>query len=262
MRDHQHNQDTRSRVRDSFRRGLDTYHDAAVAQKRIAQDLVALLQQAGAPQQLARAFEFGCGTGHLTHALISTHDINTLLLNDLVDEAKDRVCHIAQGQCPNVEFMAGAIEQLALPNDLDLVASASTLQWVRDGRLALEHLCGALNVDGYLALSTFGTSHFHELVALGSDAAAPNYSDAETLAGWLPAGMELVALKQAPVVLEFASASQVLRHLRATGVNARSGRQWSKRMVADFDASYRGQFGDGTQLPLTYDTVWMIARKV
>jgi malonyl-CoA O-methyltransferase len=193
---------------------------------------------------------------------VSAHNIDTLLLNDLVGEAEGSACQLAREHCQNVQFTAGAIEQLALPQDLDLVASASTLQWVRDGRLALERLGAALKPGGYLALSTFGTSHFHELVALGSDAAAPNYSDAETLAAWLPAGMELVTLRQAPVVLNFATASQVLRHLRATGVNARSGCQWSKRMLAEFDADYRNQFGDGAQLPLTYDTVWMVARKV
>lgn len=262
MRDHPNPQDSQTRLRESFGRGLATYHDAAIAQKQIANRLVAHLLQARGTAAFGRVFEFGCGTGHLTQALLDHAQVNALCLNDLVPDAEGPARSLGQAHCAHVQFLPGAVEQLTLPGAQDLVMSASTLQWVQDGPQTLDRVARSLAPGGWMALSTFGTSHFRELVQLGSDAAAPNYSDAETLAGWLPQGFDLITLEQAPIVLHFDTAQQLLRHLRDTGVNARSGQQWSRGKLAEFDARYRALFEENSQLPLTYDTVWLIARKV
>ena len=156
-----------ARVQRSFRRGLETYHRHAVAQARIAQDLAAMLAGAGAPRKLEAVLEFGCGTGLLTEALLGRFGIAGLTLNDLVAEAAPGLQARTAGQA---RFLAGPIEQLPLPDGLDLIASASTVQWVEDIPALMARLAASLRPGGWLALSGFGRGHFPELAALGSGA--------------------------------------------------------------------------------------------
>ncbi|SLN73497.1 biotin biosynthesis protein BioC [Falsiruegeria litorea R37] len=242
------------RIRQSFRRGLASYHDNAEAQAEIARDLVNVLKpHASAP--IARAFEFGCGTGHLTHLLRQQIDIDWMLANDLVPECAEAVA-------PYVDaFAAGPIETLSVPTGLSLICSASTVQWIPDQTQLLQRFSDHLAPGGLLALSGFGTAQFHELQALGSAAAAPGYCDAEDWAAKAPKDVEILHLKQEPIVMWFDGALPLLRHLRKTGVNGQSNTQWSRSKLSEFERRYAEQFGQDSLLPLTYDPVWMIARK-
>ena len=134
-----------ARVQRSFRRGLETYHRHAVAQARIAQDLAAMLAGAGAPRKLEAVLEFGCGTGLLTEALLGRFGIAGLTLNDLVAEAAPGLQARTAGQA---RFLAGPIEQLPLPDGLDLIASASTVQWVEDIPALMARLAASLRPGG------------------------------------------------------------------------------------------------------------------
>lgn len=242
------------RVRQSFRRGLASYHDNSEAQAQIARDLVdALSAHVSAP--LARAFEFGCGTGHLTHLLRQQIGIDWMMANDLVPECAEAVA-------PNVDaFAAGPIETLSIPTGLNLICSASTVQWIPDQTQLLQRLSDHLAPGGLLALSGFGAAQFHELQALGSAAAAPGYCDVEDWAAKVPQDLDILHLKQEPIQLWFEGALPLLRHLRKTGVNGQSSAQWSRTKLRDFEHRYAQEFGQDGKLPLTYDPVWMIARK-
>ena len=54
----------------------------------------------------------------------------------------------------------------------------------------------------------------------------------------------------------------VLRHLRDTGVNGRAKRPWSRRDLDAFCQNYDQRFGRSGRVPLTYQPVWLIARKI
>lgn len=242
------------RVRQSFRRGLASYHDAAEAQSRIAKALVSALD-AHVIGPVDRAFEFGCGTGHLTATLRGQIKINWMMANDLVPE-----CGEAIGN--NVDaFAAGPIETLSIPSGLNLICSASTVQWIPDQTQLLQRLSDHLAPGGLLALSGFGSAQFHELQTLGSSAAAPGYCNAGDWAAKAPASLKIVHLAQDPIVLWFDGALPLLRHLRKTGVNGQSNARWSRSKLDDFERRYNRQFGQDGKLPLTYDPVWMIARR-
>ncbi|MBO9451121.1 methyltransferase domain-containing protein [Tropicibacter sp. R16_0] len=242
------------RVRQSFRRGLASYHDNAEAQARIAQELVSALET-HITTPVKRTFEFGCGTGHLTEALRGRIVIDWMLANDLVPECGDAVRETVDA------FVAGPIETLSIPTVLDLICSASTVQWIPDQTQLLQRLSDHLAPGGLLALSGFGTGQFRELQALGSSAAAPGYCNAEDWAAKVPASLDILHLAQAPIVMWFDGALPLLKHLRKTGVNGQSREQWSRAKLTDFERRYVEQFGQDGKLPLTYDPVWMIARK-
>lgn len=261
MRDNKLSGLNQNRVRQSFRRGLSSYHQHASAQAEIAAGLVQILQQIGAPQRFDNVLEFGCGTGHLTQPLMRSFDIHQLTLNDLVPEAAPGVGALTQHRADRTNFTFGPIEGVPLPRDLDLISSASTVQWIADVPALMARLVARLSPGGWLAISGFGTGQFHQLRRLGSSAAAPSYADAGDWSAMLPQGVDLLHVSQAPVEMMFDHAIDLLRHLRKTGVNAQAEQQWSRGTLKVFEDSYRAQFGRDGQLPLTYDPVWMIARK-
>lgn len=250
-----------SRVQQRFRRGLSTYHEEARAQAQIAQNLAEMIHASSAEAVFDAVLEFGCGTGHLTEALLQRFTIRDLTLNDLVPEAALPACAVAEKRGVLPRFLKGPVEALSLRQEYDLIASASTVQWIADLPRTLERLCNALTPGGWLALSGFGTAQFHELAALGPVAAAPNYMDAHDWSAALPQGMDLVAVRQRPIVLEFPSALDVLRHLRATGVNGKACQSWTRRQLLDYHKAYSGKFHCNGRLPLTYDPVMLVARR-
>lgn len=244
---------TTLRVQRSFQRGLSSYHLAASPQAAIAEQLATLLAH-HAQRELGPVFEFGCGTGHLTNALTARFRTQMLHLNDLVEEC--------EALTPTgSSFSAGPVEDIALPEGLSLIASASTVQWIRDMPQLMAKLWNALAPGGWLALSGFGQDHFHQLTALGSTASAPGYLEPESWGRMLPAEADIRYLKKEEMTLHFTSAMEVLRHLRQTGVNGQARGGWSRARLARFETEYFDKFGAGGEIPLTYMPVYLIARK-
>ncbi|UWQ31610.1 malonyl-ACP O-methyltransferase BioC [Leisingera sp. M527] len=250
-----------TRVRQSFRRGLNSYHGTASVQADIAAQLAGLLQAQGAPRRFGAVLEFGCGTGHLTRHLLQRFTAGSLLLNDLVPEAAQVLQALGSAAPAQSRFEAGPVETLPLPQQLDLIASASTVQWIPDLPALTARLAARLKPGGWLALSGFGRGQFRELAALGSSAAAPSYLDAGEWPSVLPQDLEILAIEQCTAVLKFDTALELLKHLRRTGVNGHAQQSWSRRRLQDFEGAYRQRFGCGGKLPLTYDPVLLVARK-
>lgn len=250
-----------SRLRRSFARGLQSYHENASVQAQIATDLVSHLLAQGGGADLGRVLEFGCGTGHLTDALLNCFNINDLTLNDLVPETGETLNRLLQERQQSAQFRFGAVESIVLEGQYDLIASASTVQWIEDLPSALARFSQHLTPGGWLTVSGFGRQQFHQLAALGSDAAAPSYLDAEEWEPRLPPDLELIFCRQRAIDLQFSSAMELLRHLRLTGVNGQASQRWGRRDLQRFDDQYRQRFGENGRLPLTYDAVWVLAQK-
>lgn len=251
---------TAARVGRSFARNFHSYHANASLQAAIANGLVRRLARFGAPDHFARAFEFGCGTGHLTRALCKRFTVAELTLNDLVPAAE----HVATQY--GAQFLPGDVRHMnwhrgdAAP---DLIASASTLQWMADPGALVTQVASHLAPGGWLALSGFGTQQYHELAALGSDAKAPGLCSADTLAAALGTGaFQIHEARGRTHRLWFTSPQEVLRHLRATGVNGAARAIWTRARLAAFCDAYRVQFDRHGRVPLTYHPVWIIAQKV
>jgi len=248
-----------TRVQTSFARGLPSYHDHAQAQARIARTLADHLQIAKFRVESQNTFEnvleFGCGTGHLTRQLCNAFNIETLHLNDLVPDCATLAAPLAQS------FVAGPIQDIELPRHLDLIASASTVQWIEDLPGLMHRLTDHLRPGGWLALSSFAPAHFPELATLGSGSAAPSYVTPTDWQAMLPRDIDIHHLAEAKDVMRFASPRDVLRHLRATGVNGKAEGRWTRARLNEFEDRYADLFGDGSTVSLTYAPVWLIARK-
>ncbi|QRZ15285.1 methyltransferase domain-containing protein [Paracoccus methylovorus] len=239
------------RVARSFARGMKTYDQAALAQRQIAERLFAAYRCATPDHRPGRVLEAGYGSGHLTRHLLDLRPM-ALWLNDLAAPVLPGVRAV---------YLPGDIAEVALPEAVDLAASASMIQWVADPARVVDRLCRAVVPGGYLAISGFGPGHFPELRALGSRAQAPSCLTGTEMAGLLPAGWRVCGAGEWRITLHFPGALEVLRHLRATGVNACAGQFRSANALRGFLACYEECHGGAQGVPLTYVASWLVAER-
>lgn len=243
------------RVGRSFTRSFTTYHDAAAQQATIASDLVRRLCESTAPRSFGLALELGCGTGHLTRQLCTHLRFEKLMLNDLSPKAADTA------QALSADFLPGDASQIIWPDAPDLIASASMIQWLPEPAAFMRHAAKALAPGGWLAVSGFGPKQFQELAEIGTGARAPGLCPTETLSTAVEDTLEIVSLGAAEHQIHFPTAHKLLTHLRHTGVNGRAEKVWTKAHLRTFCDTYARRFGGPKGLPLTYQPIWIIARK-
>ncbi|GLQ18189.1 methyltransferase domain-containing protein [Maritalea porphyrae] len=247
-----------NRIAACFRRGLDSYDQSASVQSQVAWQLAELLQQLCGAQTFSRIFEFGCGTGGLTKHLAEKFQFENFVANDLVPECGAQIRDVIR----EATFVPGAAQHIELPDKLDLVASSSAIQWIPSLDEFVPRLASKLNVGGWLALSGFGSQHFHQLQSLGSRAGAPSYTSETDLSSMLPSYMEIKLVSSAEITLEFDALAPMLRHLRDTGVNGRADGQLTKANFAQFEKDYFDRFAANGIIPLTYQPVWLVAQRI
>ncbi|WP_051927473.1 methyltransferase domain-containing protein [Ruegeria halocynthiae] len=249
------NTQSTARVQRSFSRSFGTYHESAGQQARIAGHLVQELRNSGAPKQFSSALEFGCGTGHLTHQLCTAFELGALTINDLSPEAHQTATDVG------ANFLCGDAETVDWPDQPDLVASASMIQWLPDPTAFLRRIASALAPGGWLVVSGFGPEQYRELVQIGTAAKAPGLRQPADLAAAVQGDLEIMSTGESLRQMHFASPRKVLEHLRQTGVNGRAQRPWTRSTLARFTDEYAQQFTTEAGVSLTYHPTWIIARK-
>lgn len=244
------------RIRRSFSRSFQSYHCAAGPQARIAGQLVQRLADLGAPRHFEKLFEIGCGTGHLTEALHQHFSFGKAVLNDLMPEAQDTANRW------DADFVPGDIRETTWPEQPDLIASTSTIQWLENPGAVVRRALQQVTTGGWVAISGFGPDQYSELFKLGSTAQAPGLCLPENLVGVASGEVEILDLWQDRHQLWFDTPLDVLRHLRQTGVNGRAAHVWTRADLTDFSNRYRAAFSGTNGVCLTYHPVWIIARKL
>ncbi len=249
-----------SRIEQSFRRGFASYDSHATCQKEIAARLVALFLRKSGVTAVESLLEIGCGTGFLTRAFSQSLSADHRVLNDLVPDSREYLARLPD--LGRWDFLPGSVETTPLPGQFDLITSASALQWVSDTPALLKRLCDHLNPGGWLAISSFGPDHFHELCAFHDQPCNMAYFSPDEWRVMLPEGMEARYIVQDHYTDWFETPLTLLKHLRKTGVNGNAQQQWSRKDLMRFNQDYTGRYGseDGP-VPLTWAPVYVIAQK-
>lgn len=246
----------KQRIGNSFARHYGQYEDAAVVQRNMADRLAAALAEHAPQLAVQRALEIGIGTGFLTRHLAARFPEAEWWFNDLTPAAFDWI-PVGLKQVLTLE---GDAETLPYPHGLDLLASASALQWFDDIEQFFPKAHSVMNAGGVLALASFGNRHFHELAAVAN--APLHYPAPAAFADMAErAGFRMLHAEDWEETLFFPSARDLLDHLRRTGVNGASARAISTpAQLRAFEADYRTAHptADGA-LPLTYHAVVMVA---
>lgn len=240
-----------------FATNFKSYNKLALVQQHICNEL-SLLVSTLCVDPILKAVEVGTGTGFLTSSLTKLYPDAEWYFNDLTPQSQnfieEFVAHTSHS------YMWGDAEVLDMPQDVDLIASASTVQWFEDIDTFITKSSIATCNGGYLALTTFGKENFKEIEStMGKGLEYLSRSELESL--FIKSGYEIMHSSEYTKSLLFDTPIDVLRHIKATGVNSIERDRLTKSRLLDFENRYKELFlmEDG-RVSLTYHPIIIIGR--
>ena len=267
----------RHRIRHSFERHAGEYDDHASIQKIVVDRLSGLVDyyQKTAPACL---LDVGCGTGAMLGRLRESWPLARAIGVDL---AYDMLQCARQGVADGAQMVQADADNLPFQeNSVDLLVSASTLQWLDNPVHAIAEFVRVLKPGGLVCVAFFGGATLCELhrcyqQVLRTDTGENDprlarlhrfkpVDEFENEVRSLP--LEEISLLSEKTIEWRSDLYELLRSIKGVGAGAGSrqgagGLGW-KRVLHDVSEAYREQFGADRGIPATYETIYLIARKV
>ena len=246
-------------IKKRFSKALPTYDHQSGVQDRVARRLLTLLERTTCtnPQ---RVLEVGCCTGLLSRSVIESYpDIAELWCNDLVDGAEAPLRKKLGGFNGRLEFLAGDVERMELPQAMDLVISSSTFHWFSDLPGFLAKLSRIVRPGGYLAFAMYGPDNLleiREIAGVGLD-----YPEPGQLFGPASEYFQLISYESRRELLYFPTVRTLLEHLRETGVNALDKKVWGPGKLRRFISEYEKHYKEDNGVRLTYHPIYYLFRR-
>lgn len=248
----------KDRIKQRFAGAADTYDAQAVIQHKVADKLLKLLEQ-NTRAPFATALEIGCCTGLLTRKLAQRFpNIKKLYVNDLVPEFR-QIVESRISRDIDLNFIAGDIESVPLPVNIELVISSSTFHWLNDMPMLFKKLAAHMAPGSTLAFSMYGINNLLELrdiTGIGLD-----YLSLKELKQMVAKDFSILSMEEELITFDFKEPLEVLYHLRETGVNSLDSSGWNKSRLKNFCKKYRALFEGQENLKLTYHPMYCIAKK-
>lgn len=241
-------------IKKRFKKNLSVYEQNAIAQKYMASEL--LLNLIKYRKDFNKILEIGCGIGTLTNEILNQLNFDELFVNDIVKNSLS-----PEIQSDKIKGLYGDSEKIPFPQDLDLVISNATFQWLQNLPAVLNKIHSSLNKGGVLAFSTFEESNLYQISMLTQKAL--NYYTKSELQEILRKNFKVIYSNSQTLEIEFDSAQDVLKHLKLTGVNGLTPEKWTKKDLKEFGDKYNRLFKNANdKLILTYKPVWFICAKM
>src|SRR5690606_1936062 len=201
--------------------------------------------------------EVGCGTGFFSRLLSQDIHSHKMVLNDICPEMKEKVTDILN---ENNSFLCGDAETIAFPHDIDLITSCSTIQWFGDLDAFFNKCNYSLKEDGFFAFASFGKENMKEVGTL-TDTTLKYHSKAALEEKLAVSGFEIIHSEEDTIKILFETPLQVLHHLKKTGVTGITKYTWTKGKLQKYNEDYNTRFGKDGCIPLTYNPIFIIAKK-
>ena len=226
-----------------FERNIENYNNNAFIQKDITKNLINLLQK-NYNKDFNNIFEIGCGTGFLTNEIYKNIKYKKLFLNDLYD---------IKLKCD--KFYLGNIENIDLPDKLDLVLSSSVLQWIKNIDNLLFKINKSLINNGLFVGSMFINKNFHEIKDIFN--IGLNYFNNENLKLLFEKYFDIIYYEEFIKEIKFDNFTDILKHIKNTGVNNIQNFTLTKTMLKNYSNIYNEKYKN----ILTYDYNFFILKK-
>lgn len=241
-------------IKKRFEKSLPTYEKNAAIQKKMAEILLKKLTDLNG-NKFNNILEIGCGTGFLTQGLVQNFTFEELFINDIVDSALNNAIRFSD----KIKRIYGDCEKIAFPDNLDLLVSNATFQWVYDIESQFKKAYSCLCKDGIIAFSTFDKENFHQIKSITGKSL--NYIDKNVIEGFLSNNFEVIYSNSEIINLEFESAIDILNHLKLSGTNALEATNWVKKDLNEFIEKYNQFKNKNGKFELTYEPLYFIAIK-
>lgn len=246
----------KQRVGERFASGLKSYDNEAGVQASVVRHIDSMMQAHGVCSRMAmhgcRVLEVGSGTGSLSMILDNAITEGYLEMWDLAGEP------CIEGPQRAFRRVDAEVAIAAVPSkSFDVIATASTVQWFNSPARFLRQCSRVLATDGYLVISSFVSGNLAQISAV-TGRGLPLM----TLEQWrqaVPDGLEIVDIMQRDYDLDFASAIDVFRHLKATGVNALGRNSHGESTLHDILGRYQPDLD--CRYHITYRPFIMILQK-
>ncbi|MDH6534000.1 malonyl-[acyl-carrier protein] O-methyltransferase BioC [Parabacteroides sp. 52] len=244
-------------IRHKFEKSMATYDKNAYAQKEIAEKLHRILL-AVYPYPPDSLFEIGCGTGLLTKKLLLSYPAARYFVNDMNEKVASLLPAVFEQT--DYSFLPGDAQQIDYPEETDLIVSSSVIQWFTDLPLFARKAAESLSTKGYMFLSTFGCNNLKEIKEITHTGL--HYPTVHALKNIFSVHFEIMDISEEEILLPFNSPSDILKHLRDTGVNAASkGVLRTRSEMQHFTDTYKSLYSHGDGVRLTYHPIYLTLKK-
>ena len=248
-----------------FGKTRDSYHKDASTQKDIANKLFnAFIDEFNTNNdsfsERKKILEIGSGSCFLTRKIISffCNNKTDITLNDIAG-CPESLSEFLKEKNVKYKFEKADAETHKFGNGFDYIFSSSVIQWFKDPEKFFEKCAGMIQNNGLLIISAFlpqNMIEIKEILNIGL-----NYPDEEYLKEIISRDFEIIEFKSEIRKVLFDSPIEVLRHMKKTGVNGVTNFTWTNKKLNDFSELYRKRFESGDKVSLTYNPVYIIARK-
>lgn len=246
----------KSRISKGFSRAVKSYDDSAFAQQHIAHEMIRLINECVEADKVSTILEIGSGTGFFSDLLLENFNPDKLILNDISNVYAD--CY---ENFPKEKIILNFedAEKADFQQDIDMIASCSTFQWFEFLEKFFKKTLNWLTDSGILAFSTFGVDNLKEIRAITNRSL--RYIPLIELKEILKPDFEILAASEKEIIFKFESPLDVLYHLKSTGVTNISNNKWTKKDLESFCKKYVEQFTEDGAVTLTYNPIWIVAKK-
>lgn len=249
----------KKKVADSFLKGSKTYDEHARVQKNVSKLLIDKLKKYD-EISYGRVLEIGCCTGNLTELLVNSFPVGNLYLNDIVEEFYMAVIErIKNTPSMTIHPCFGDIEKIDIPQNLGVVVSSGTFQWLQNIRSVFKKIASSLNREGWFGFSIFGPGTFREMREITG--VGLEYLPVGTILDMLECDFHIEEEQTVKDQLFFTRPYDVLRHVQSTGVSGIKKHRWTKQSLYQFEKDYLDKFGSASGVPVTYMSSYIIASK-
>ncbi len=259
----------KQQVASQFSRAAHSYDEAARVQHFSALELAQQLQLLCSQNSMRMNgcwLDLGCGTGFAVPTLIQ-QGAEQVVGADIAEG----MCITSKEKLTQFPFSAIACDAENLPfsaQSFDGIFSNLMIQWSEQ----LSDLCyeasRVLKEDGLFAFATLGPNTMHELKTAWQQVDpyvhVNSFETRDNLIATCEQFFDIESIHQQEMVQQHSSLSALLKELKAIGAtNVNSGRRsglGGRARLAQLEKAYLQQ-QNNDYLPLTYDLIWVIARK-